>query len=49
MDKSEKAFRIAKTDPKIRPIHHRLQRRIEAYISLTFTVYKVYKELGKDN
>lgn len=45
--KIEKAFRIAKTDLKIRPIYHRLQRRIEAHICLTFTAYKVYKELER--
>lgn len=43
----EKAFRIAKTDLKIRPIYHRLQRRIEAHICLTFAAYKVYKELER--
>lgn len=43
----EKAFRVAKTDLKIRPIFHRLQRRIEAHICLTFTAYKVYKELER--
>ena len=32
----EKAFRIAKTDLKIRPIFHRKQKRIEAHICLTF-------------
>lgn len=43
----EKAFRIAKTDLKIRPIYHRLQRRIEAHICLSFIAYKVYKELER--
>lgn len=43
----EKAFRIAKTDLKIRPIYHRKQNRIEAHICLTFTAYKVYKELER--
>ena len=43
----EKAFRIAKTDLKIRPIYHRLQRRIEAHICLTFAAYKIYKELER--
>lgn len=43
----EKAFRIAKTDLKIRPIYHRLQRRIEAHICLSFVAYKVYKELER--
>ena len=45
--KIEKAFRIAKTDLKKRPIYHRLQRRIEAHICLTFAAYKVYKELER--
>lgn len=43
----EKAFRISKTELKIRPIYHRLQRRIEAHICLSFTAYKVYKELER--
>jgi transposase len=43
----EKAFRISKTDLKIRPIYHRLQRRIEAHICLTFVAYKMYKELER--
>ncbi|HNS29413.1 MAG TPA: transposase, partial [Tenuifilaceae bacterium] len=43
----EKAFRIAKTDLKIRPIYHRKQRRVESHICLTFVAYKVYKELER--
>jgi transposase len=43
----EKAFRIVKTDLKIRPIYHRLSRRIEAHICISFTAYKVYKELER--
>lgn len=43
----EKAFRIAKTDLKIRPIFHYKQRRIEAHICLNFVAYKVYKELER--
>lgn len=43
----EKAFRIAKTDLKIRPIYHRKQRRIEAHICLNFVAYKIYKELER--
>ena len=43
----EKAFRIAKTDLKIRPIYHRKQKRIEAHICLTFAAYKVFKELER--
>lgn len=43
----EKAFRIAKTDLKIRPVYHRLGRRIEAHICISFAAYKVYKELER--
>lgn len=43
----EKAFRISKTDLKIRPIYHRLKRRIEAHICIAFCAYKVYKELER--
>lgn len=43
----EKAFRIAKTDLKIRPVFHYRQRRIEAHICLNFVAYKVYKELER--
>lgn len=43
----EKAYRVAKTDLKIRPVFHRKQKRIEAHICLTFTAYKVYKELER--
>ena len=43
----EKAFRISKTDLKIRPIHHYLKHRIEAHISISFIAYTVYKELER--
>jgi transposase len=43
----EKAFRVAKTDLKIRPIYHYVQRRIEAHICIAFVAYKVYKELER--
>ncbi len=43
----EKAFRISKTDLRIRPIYHRLKYRIEAHICMTFTAYLVYKELER--
>ena len=43
----EKAFRISKTDLRIRPIYHRLKRRIEAHICIAFCAYKVYKELDR--
>ncbi len=43
----EKAFRMSKTDLKIRPIYHRLLNRIEAHICISFTAYAVYKELER--
>jgi transposase len=45
--KIEKAFRIVKTDLKVRPIFHRAKRRIEAHICIAFTAYKIYKELER--
>jgi len=45
--KIEKAFRVSKNDLKIRPIYHRLRRRIEAHVTLNFTAHKVYKELER--
>jgi transposase len=45
--KIEKAFRISKHDLRIRPIYHRLHRRIEAHICIAFVSYKVYKELER--
>jgi len=43
----EKAFRISKSDLKIRPIFHRLKGRIEAHICIAFCAYKIYKELER--
>lgn len=45
--KIERAFRISKTDLKVRPIYHRLKRRIEAHMSISFCAYKVYKEVER--
>jgi transposase len=45
--KIEKAFRVSKNDLKIRPIYHRIQRRIEAHICIAFAAYKLYKELER--
>ncbi len=45
--KIEKAFRISKHDLKVRPIYHRLPKRIEAHICIAFAAYKVYKELER--
>jgi len=43
----EKAFRISKTDLRIRPVYHRLKHRIEAHICIAFCAYKIYKELER--
>ena len=43
----EKAFRISKTDLKVRPIYHRLKDRIEAHICIAFIAYAIYKELER--
>ena len=43
----EKAFRISKTDLRIRPVYHRLKTRIQAHICICFTAYVVYKELER--
>ena len=43
----EKAFRISKTELRIRPIYHRLPKRIRAHICISFTAYKIFKELER--
>jgi transposase len=43
----EKAFRMSKTDLRIRPIYHRIRDRIEAHICISFTAYCIYKELER--
>ena len=43
----EKAFRISKTDLKIRPIYHRLENRIKAHILISFVSYAIYKEFER--
>lgn len=49
----EKAFRISKTDLRIRPVYHYRRKRIEAHICVAFVAYTIYKELerllGKNN
>lgn len=45
--KIEKAFRISKTDLRIRPIYHRLRKRIEAHICISFMAYLIYKEMER--
>jgi len=43
----EKAFRISKTDLRIRPIHHYKANRIRAHVCIAFVAYTVYKELER--
>lgn len=43
----EKAFRISKTDLRIRPVYHRIKKRIEAHICVCFAAYALYKELER--
>ena len=43
----EKAFRISKTDLRIRPMYHYRRRRIEAHILIAFVAYTIYKELER--
>jgi len=43
----EKAFRISKTDLKIRPVYHSKKRRIEAHICIAFVAYTIYKEMER--
>lgn len=43
----EKAFRISKTDLKIRPIYHRLEDRIKAHILISFVSYAIYMEFER--
>jgi len=45
--KIEKAFRISKHELKIRPVYHRLNRRIQAHICIAFVAYKIFKELER--
>ena len=43
----EKAFRISKTDLKIRPVYHYRRKRIEAHICIAFVAYAIYKEVER--
>jgi transposase len=43
----EKAFRISKTDLRIRPIYHYKKRRIEAHLCISFVAYSIWKELER--
>lgn len=43
----ERTFRISKSDLQVRPIYHRLQKRIEAHTCIAFVACKIYKELER--
>ena len=43
----ERAFRISKTDLRIRPIYHRLENRIKAHVLMSFVAYAVFMEFER--
>lgn len=43
----EKAFRISKTDLRIRPVFHWRRRRIEAHVLVAFVAYTIHKDLER--
>lgn len=43
----ERAFRMNKSDLRVRPIYHRLRNRIEGHICICFTAYAVLLELER--
>jgi len=43
----ERAFRITKTDLRVRPIYHYKRRRIETHLCIAFAACKLYKELER--
>ena len=43
----ERAFRISKTDLRIRPIYHRLENRIKAHILISFVAYAIFMEFER--
>lgn len=43
----EKAFRISKTDLRVRPIFHYRRRRIEAHLTIAFVAYAIWKEVER--
>ena len=43
----ERAFRISKTDLRIRPVYHYKRRRIEAHLCVAFVAYSIWKELER--
>jgi len=47
LTEAEAAFRIQKSDLRIRPIWHQKQERIQAHILVCFLAYVLWKTLGK--
>ena len=43
----ERAFRMNKTDLRVRPIYHRLRNRIEGHICISFTAYVIQLEIER--
>ena len=43
----ERAFRMNKTDLRIRPIYHRIRNRIEGHICICFTAYCIMLEMER--
>jgi len=43
----ERAFRISKTDLRIRPIYHRLENRIKAHVLISFVSYAIFMEFER--
>lgn len=43
----EEAFRISKTDLRVRPVFHYKRRRIEAHLCIAFVAYTIWKELER--
>ena len=47
LTEAEAAFRIQKSDLRIRPIWHQKQERVQAHILVCFLAYVLWKTLGK--
>jgi len=47
LTQAEAAFRIHKSDLRIRPIWHQRQDRVEAHILVCFLAYVLWKSLGR--
>ena len=43
----ERAFRISKTDLRVRPVYHYKQERIKAHLCIAFVAYTIWKELER--